>query len=103
MPTAMALAGMSLVTAARAPMTAPSPIVNRMKRLGRLEDLLEVALPRDWSTARDGGPRRTALPEALIEPQDSGARWGRKSQTLASPRGIEPLTPGSVGQSADCK
>jgi hypothetical protein len=33
-------------------------IVKRMKELGTLEELSEIMPPRDWSTARDGGPRR---------------------------------------------
>lgn len=36
-------------------------IVERMKKLGTLEKLFEVQPPRDWSTARDGGPRRVSL------------------------------------------
>ncbi|MCJ7749936.1 MAG: methylenetetrahydrofolate reductase C-terminal domain-containing protein [Armatimonadetes bacterium] len=34
-------------------------ILERMKRLGTLDRLLEVTPPRDWSTSRHGGPRRT--------------------------------------------
>jgi ferredoxin len=33
-------------------------IVERMKALGTLEELSEITLPKDWSTSRDGGPRR---------------------------------------------
>ncbi len=33
-------------------------IIKRMKELGTLEELSEITEPRDWSTARDGGPRR---------------------------------------------
>ncbi len=36
-------------------------IVERMKQLGTLEKLSEVLPPRNWSTARDGGPRRVSL------------------------------------------
>lgn len=36
-------------------------IVERMKELGTLEKLSEVLPPRDWSAARDGGPRRISL------------------------------------------
>ena len=36
-------------------------IVERMKQLGTLEKLSEVLPPRDWSTSRDGGPRRVSL------------------------------------------
>lgn len=33
-------------------------IWERMDRLGMIERLMEVQPPRDWSTSRDGGPRR---------------------------------------------
>ncbi len=33
-------------------------IYDRMKALGRLEALLEVAEAKDWRTSRDGGPRK---------------------------------------------
>jgi len=33
-------------------------IHDRMKALGRLEELDEILPPKDWSTSRDGGPRR---------------------------------------------
>ncbi len=33
-------------------------IIKRMKELGTLEELSEITPPKDWSTARDGGPRR---------------------------------------------
>ncbi len=36
-------------------------IVERMKKLGNLEKLAEIQPPRDWTTARDGGPRRISL------------------------------------------
>ena len=32
-------------------------IYDRMKRLGRLDELLEINEVRDWRTSRDGGPR----------------------------------------------
>jgi hypothetical protein len=32
-------------------------IYDRMKRLDRLEELLEIEGARDWRTSRDGGPR----------------------------------------------
>ena len=37
-------------------------IVERMKRLGRLQELTEISAPRDWSTSRDGGPRAMVVP-----------------------------------------
>lgn len=33
-------------------------IVERMEKLGRLDELEQIQPPRDWSTARDGGPRK---------------------------------------------
>jgi len=33
-------------------------IVERMQKLGTLDRLAEIIPPKDWSTARDGGPRR---------------------------------------------
>jgi len=36
-------------------------IVERMKSLGMLEKLAEVLPPRNWTSARDGGPRRISL------------------------------------------
>lgn len=36
-------------------------IIERMKKLGALEKLFEIQPPRDWSTSRDGGPRRISL------------------------------------------
>ena len=39
--------------------TAPWQLIyDRLKRLGRLDLLKEVAPLKDWSKARDGGPRR---------------------------------------------
>jgi NADPH-dependent glutamate synthase beta subunit-like oxidoreductase len=49
-------------------------IVKRMEQLGRLEELLEVVPPRNWSTARDGGPRRMTLPDALLETKPERGR-----------------------------
>ena len=36
-------------------------IVERMKKLGTLDKLNEVLPPRNWSTSRDGGPRRVSV------------------------------------------
>jgi ferredoxin len=33
-------------------------IYDRMAQMGRLEELEEVQPPKDWSTSRDGGPRK---------------------------------------------
>ena len=45
-------------------------IVERMKKLGTLEKLEEIIEAKDWSTARDGGPRTAVLPE-LSEAEDA--------------------------------
>ncbi len=42
-------------------------IVTRMKERGQLEKLLEITPPKDWSTARDGGPRRIAREDLMLE------------------------------------
>ena len=44
-------------------------IYDRMSALGKLERLLEVQPPKDWSTARHGGPRRIVR-EDLRLPED---------------------------------
>ncbi|MDS1029982.1 methylenetetrahydrofolate reductase C-terminal domain-containing protein [Bacillota bacterium LX-D] len=33
-------------------------IYNRLKKIGKLENLYEIIEPKNWSTSRDGGPRR---------------------------------------------
>jgi hypothetical protein len=33
---------------------------------GRLEDLLEIRSPKSWTTARDGGPRKS-IREELVQ------------------------------------
>lgn len=38
-------------------------IIERMTKLGTLDRLEEIVDVKDWSTARDGGPRDTMLPE----------------------------------------
>ncbi len=49
-------------------------IVERAKKLGTLEQLKEVLAPKDWSTARDGGPRRLVREDLKIaEPAESDA------------------------------
>jgi|WetSurMetagenome_2_1015567.scaffolds.fasta_scaffold12028_3 ferredoxin len=46
-------------------------IIKRMKELGTLEELSEITPPRDWSTARDGGPRRVVHESLRL---DEGAK-----------------------------
>ena len=52
-------------------------IVERMKKLGTLEKLSEIRPPRNWSSARDGGPRRVSL-EHIREYEEQEAK---KSET----------------------
>lgn len=51
-------------------------IVERMKQLGCIEKLYEVLPPRDWSTSRDGGPRRVSLEHLREYEQRSQASGG---------------------------
>jgi len=46
-------------------------IVERMKRLGTLDQLDEILAPRDWSTSRHGGPRRVVHEEVRKIPVES--------------------------------
>ena len=46
-------------------------IVKRMQDLGTLEEFSEITLPKDWSTSRDGGPRRVVHESLRL---DKGAR-----------------------------
>ena len=41
-------------------------IIERMKKLGTLDKLNEIMEPKDWSTGRDGGPRRRVRPDLKI-------------------------------------
>ena len=43
-------------------------IVERMRDLGRLEDLGVIIPPNDWSTSRHGGPRRVVREEVGVIP-----------------------------------
>ena len=45
-------------------------IVERMEELGTLHRLNEVMPAKDWSTARDGGPRRRTRPDLQISEED---------------------------------
>ena len=45
-------------------------IVERMRALGRLDELTEVMPPRDWSTSRDGGPRRMVVADSVPDQQE---------------------------------
>jgi len=41
-------------------------IYDRMVGLGRLDDLLKLEEPKDWRTARDGGPRRRIRQDVAV-------------------------------------
>jgi len=41
-------------------------IYDRLKELGRLDKLYEIIEPKDWSTSRDGGPRKLERKEAQL-------------------------------------
>ena len=45
-------------------------IYERMKRIDRLEKLLELEDVRDWSTSRDGGPRRMRREDVSISDRE---------------------------------
>ncbi len=45
-------------------------IIERMEELGTLDRLQEIVPPKDWSTARDGGPRRLVRADLKIEEQE---------------------------------
>ena len=47
-------------------------IVERMDKLGRLDELTELSPPRDWSTGRHGGPRGMVVAEALMDEDPEG-------------------------------
>ncbi len=42
-------------------------IYDRMKALGRLDALLQVAEPKDWRTSRDGGPRKIVREDLRLD------------------------------------
>ncbi len=42
-------------------------IYDRLKAQGRLDQLLEIEPPRDWSSSRDGGPRRLVREDLRLE------------------------------------
>ena len=42
-------------------------IYDRMKRQGRLDELLEISEIRDWRTSRDGGPRSVKREDVIIK------------------------------------
>jgi len=42
-------------------------IIQRAKKLGTLEKLVEMQAAKDWSPARDGGPRRRVREDLIVE------------------------------------
>jgi len=54
-------------------------IVERMKQLGTLDRLTEIQPPRDWSTARDGGPRRVSVEHIRAYEEAQTAKEGGKA------------------------
>jgi ferredoxin len=63
-------------------------IWERAVKLGRVEQLLEIQSPKDWSTSRDGGPRKIVREELLL-PERHRVRLaaGGAKQTAQSARG----------------
>lgn len=47
-------------------------IVKRMEELGALDKYLEIQPPKDWSTARDGGPRTYIREDLLTQKAETG-------------------------------
>ncbi len=45
-------------------------IYDRLKAQGRLDQMLEVMPARDWSTGRDGGPRKLVREDLRLQSQD---------------------------------
>ncbi len=45
-------------------------IYDRLKSMGRLEVLFEVQPPKNWRTARDGGPRKIVRPDLRLSPEE---------------------------------
>lgn len=41
-------------------------IYDRMKKLGKLDKLMEIEPPKDWSVSRDGGPRKIVREDVKI-------------------------------------
>jgi hypothetical protein len=41
-------------------------IYERLKRLGRVEKLLEISEIRDWRASRDGGPRSVRRQDMIV-------------------------------------
>ena len=59
-------------------------IVERAKRLGTLESLTGVVPPQDWSTARDGGPRRRVRADLKVAAQEGGRSSAPSQPTMSA-------------------
>jgi ferredoxin len=46
-------------------------IYDRLKALGQLDLLLEITPPKDWSTSRDGGPRKIVREDLRLPAEES--------------------------------
>ncbi len=45
-------------------------IYDRLQELGQLERLLAIQKPKDWSLSRDGGPRRMAREDLILDGEE---------------------------------
>jgi ferredoxin len=45
-------------------------IYDRLKSMDRLDALMEIQPPKDWSTARDGGPRKIVRPDLRLAEEE---------------------------------
>ncbi|HEC22603.1 MAG TPA: hypothetical protein ENI95_06775 [Chloroflexi bacterium] len=45
-------------------------IYERLERMGRLDALFEIQPPKDWSTSRDGGPRKIVRADLRLSPEE---------------------------------
>jgi hypothetical protein len=52
-------------------------IVERMKKLGTLDKLTEVLPARNWSTSRDGGPRRVSMEHVRAYEEQEAQKTGK--------------------------
>jgi ferredoxin len=63
-------------------------IWERAVKLGRVDQLMEIQPPKDWSTSRDGGPRKIVREDLLLpERQKIRRTAGGAKQTAKSARG----------------
>lgn len=45
-------------------------IYDRLNHLGKLDLIMQVAPPKDWTTSRDGGPRRIDRPDLRLDEEE---------------------------------